>query len=381
MGLRVLVVEDNPDTRRFVTQVLRSGGYQVDDAEDGAAALVAVASYRYDLIVTDIEMPRMDGVVAARAVRQLEREHHREPTPIIALTAQDNPATRARSIEAGMNAFLAKPIRSKELLEAVHGWVDDRFTVLVVDDDEPSRKLVASWLDDIPDTRAVEAARAGAALASVRTQRVDLVLLDMTMPGIDGYAAARLFRALPDGKTLPIVAVTAHAGEKERQRCLNAGCTDYAAKPLTKATLHTLIEANREKALAAAADVARAAAPKRAASAPTPVHAAAPPAHDDDALDDAAEALLPAFLDNRAKDLALLQAALENRGFGEITRIGHNLRGSGGSYGFPKLTEIGGQLEDAGKVSDAQTIARAILRLRNELDGIVAARAAKNAHA
>ncbi|HEX2675486.1 MAG TPA: response regulator [Polyangiales bacterium] len=379
--LRILVVEDNPDTRTFVAQVLRASKHRVDEASDGAEALVSVAAVRYDMILTDIEMPRLDGVDATRAVRELEREQDREQTPIVAITAQDRPETRRRAHDAGMNGFLVKPVRSKELQTAILTWADQRTCVLVVDDDDQQRQLVSTWLKGLSEMRVLHAARAGAAVAMLRRERVDLVLLDMVMPGIDGYAAARLLRALPEGKTLPIVAVTAHSGDAERAKCLAAGCSDYLAKPVQKADLLELVQRHRrteappgsarsDAPQPPAASVRQPAAPRVQMPPPAPV----PQPVADEELDPDAAALLPMFLENRAGDVVKLRDALTSKSFDVITRIGHNLRGSGGSYGFPKLSALGEQMENAGKANDASTCARLLLALEQQLAQINAQR-------
>lgn len=115
---RLLVVEDVTMNRDLVVAMLRAADYAVDAVADGAAAVAAVHRNRYDLVLMDIEMPGMDGLEAARAIRSLPGRS--ASAPIIALTAAVLPAEIARCTAAGMNGYVGKPVDRRELLEAVH---------------------------------------------------------------------------------------------------------------------------------------------------------------------------------------------------------------------------------------------------------------------
>jgi CheY-like chemotaxis protein len=371
--LRILVVEDNPDALVFFAQVLKSGGYRVDTAADGKQAVEKATSQRYDLVLSDIELPHLDGIDAARALRAFDAQEGRNPTPIVAVTAQDRRETRQAAAAAGMDAFLTKPVRRETLLLTVKQFIDATTVVLVVDDAEQNRTLISTWLATRPETRVIAVDRAGASLACVRRERVDVVLLDMVMPGIDGYAAARLLRALPEAKDIPIVAITAKVGEDEEKKCLAAGCSDYMPKPLTKPGLIALIDRlgrplSSEPRLAAFMQSVR----------PPPPPPPPPPSKGAIVieLDDEAAALVPAFLENRCAELAVLDRALARAEFETLLRLGHNLRGSGGSYGFPRMSELGEQLEHAAKAQDTGAASTAIEQLKLCLQAALLARGA-----
>jgi CheY-like chemotaxis protein/HPt (histidine-containing phosphotransfer) domain-containing protein len=217
--------------------------------------------------------------------------------------------------------------------------------------------------------RSISVDRAGAAIACVKRERVDLVLLDMVMPGIDGYAAVRLLRALPDARAVPIVAMTAKTGDEERQACIDAGCSDYIPKPLERVALLELVDRLARPERATGTSVRP---PPRPAS-PRP---AAPTRTALEELDQDSAALVPAYLEKRKEELAVLEDALATRAFDTLYRLGHNLRGSGGSYGFPHMTELGEQLERAAKANDGAAVARAIVQLREHLSDVLRARGA-----
>jgi CheY-like chemotaxis protein len=117
--LRILVAEDNPVNRRLVALLLQKHGHSVVLAENGRQAVEAFERQTFDVILTDVQMPEMDGCQAAAAVRARERELHVRPTPIVALTAHAMKGDREKCLAAGMNDYLPKPISSVELQHAL----------------------------------------------------------------------------------------------------------------------------------------------------------------------------------------------------------------------------------------------------------------------
>jgi two-component system, sensor histidine kinase and response regulator len=116
--LRVLLVEDNPVNRKLAVHVLEKDGHDVVAAENGEAALSVLESASFDLVLMDVQMPKMDGIEATRAIRDKERATGAH-VPIIALTAHAMAGDRERCLHAGMDGYLIKPIRPATLLEAI----------------------------------------------------------------------------------------------------------------------------------------------------------------------------------------------------------------------------------------------------------------------
>jgi CheY-like chemotaxis protein len=113
----VLLVEDNPLNQEINAQLLRLLGLEVEVAEDGLQAVARLSqSTHFDLVLMDVQMPRMDGLEATRRVRQLPEHRH---TPIIALTANAFAEDRQNCLEAGMDDFLAKPVDPQALAQAL----------------------------------------------------------------------------------------------------------------------------------------------------------------------------------------------------------------------------------------------------------------------
>ena len=120
-GKRILLAEDNELNQEIATEILRSAGFVIDFAEDGIAAVDKMAgaeSDRYDLILMDIQMPKMDGFTATREIRTLS-DNRKANIPIIAMTANAFEEDKKKAFESGMNGFIAKPINIKALMKAL----------------------------------------------------------------------------------------------------------------------------------------------------------------------------------------------------------------------------------------------------------------------
>ena len=117
MGAKALVVDDSKIVRDLHAFYLQCGGFEVDAAENGSEALEKLLTQRFDLIVTDINMPQMDGYEATRRIRSGEAGSLNQKVPIVAMTAHALNSDRDRCLEAGMNDFLTKPVRLEELAD------------------------------------------------------------------------------------------------------------------------------------------------------------------------------------------------------------------------------------------------------------------------
>jgi two-component system, sensor histidine kinase and response regulator len=118
-GLRVLLVEDNPVNQMLVLCLLEKRGHQVVPARNGKDALAALESQQFDLVLMDVQMPEMDGFDATKLIRSGELKSGRH-IPIIAMTAHTMKGDQERCLEAGMDAYVTKPVQSKGLLEVIN---------------------------------------------------------------------------------------------------------------------------------------------------------------------------------------------------------------------------------------------------------------------
>lgn len=118
--LKILIVEDNRPNQLVAKAILEHKGYYVDIAEDGVEGVEAVTNGNYDVVLMDIQMPRMDGVEATQKIRSLNSE--KNVIPIIAVTANAMVGDRDTYLAAGMDDYVSKPIDSKSLVETILRW-------------------------------------------------------------------------------------------------------------------------------------------------------------------------------------------------------------------------------------------------------------------
>jgi two-component system, sensor histidine kinase len=119
MSKKILVIEDTEDNRQILRDLLGMAGYDMVEAHDGAEGVAKATEHKPDLILMDIQMPVMDGITAAREIREAEATTGRRRTPIVALTANALTHQVEEYLAAGMDAHVAKPIEIAKLYDAI----------------------------------------------------------------------------------------------------------------------------------------------------------------------------------------------------------------------------------------------------------------------
>jgi CheY-like chemotaxis protein/HAMP domain-containing protein len=268
-GVRILVVDDDIRNIYAMTALLERGRAEVTVVESGSEALTLLAQKTdFEIILMDIMMPIMDGYDTIRAIRALDQF---TSIPIIAVTAKAMAGERQRCLDAGATDYIPKPVDSAELYAALGPLlpttrerqnqsangnqqflpaISPRATVnaqmhnsvagvkiLVVDDDFRNIFAMTALLERGQAVVMVAESGAEAIATLERMPDIDVVLMDIMMPEMDGYDTIRAIRAIEQFAKLPIVAVTGKSADGERQRCLDAGATDYIPKPVDTSEL------------------------------------------------------------------------------------------------------------------------------------------------
>jgi len=254
--VKILLAEDNRTNQSFGIEILRSAKCKVTVAVNGVEAVRLARKGGFDLVFMDCEMPEMNGYEASQTLRELMNEGTLKKIPIIALTANTLKEERDKCLESGMVDYLAKPMRKTEMLAMVEKWLPDRvdetstvsgrfdgYRVLVVEDNRTNRVMAEEMLENMGF--AVSLAENGAVAVELADKiSVDLILMDVQMPVMDGMEAARQIGAMiKEGRIepVPIVAVTANAMVGDREKCLEAGMVDYLSKPIKQETLYQTV--------------------------------------------------------------------------------------------------------------------------------------------
>jgi PAS domain S-box-containing protein len=277
---RVLVVDDNATNRQIACHQLRAWKMDVDSAQGGPGALTVLRSAAaegrpFDLALLDMQMPDMDGMMLANAIKT---DPALQGTRLIIMTSLGHRPGEAELEAAGIDAYLTKPVRQSRLFDSVieamarlrrhtsslAGPGKRSFTsspprtrearaarqirILLADDNTVNRRVALGQLRKLGYTADAVASGLEVLDAMSRTT-YDVVLMDCQMPEMDGYEATRAIRdresAVTTGSAAHrtyVVAMTAHAMEGDREKCLVAGMDDYLSKPVRTEALQAALD-------------------------------------------------------------------------------------------------------------------------------------------
>jgi two-component system sensor histidine kinase/response regulator len=407
-GRRAFVVDDNDHARAVIAEMLEAMTFSVAQASSGAEAVrevqrAAMAGQPYDVVYMDWRMPGMDGIEAARRIRALGLA---SPPMLLMVTAHGREEVLRETGHAGIDDVLIKPVNPSLLFDTTMGVLGGRresparnvaeavsddpmvplrgSRILLVEDNDINQQVARELLEDAG--LEVDIADNGEiAVRMVSAKSYDLVFMDMQMPVMDGLAATREIRALPCFASLPIVAMTANAMERDRKRCLDAGMDDFVVKPIDpQALIATLLRWIRPRS-PAAAPAARGHAMAGAMSGDMPQGI--------DGLDTGLG--LSRMAGKKTLYVAMLRRYCSGqRGFGQrmgdaiaagdsgaARLLAHTLKGVSGSVGATAIQELAGALElaiiEEHAATDIQagvaSVQSSLMRLIEALDAQLAA--------
>jgi hypothetical protein len=251
---RLLLVEDNAAERLGVTELLGHDDIDIVTAETGAQALETLRTDSADCVVLDLKLPDMSGFEVLERIRD---DAALADVPVVVFTGRELSPDEDAQLHTMARSVVVKGVESPErlldetalflhrvvsdlppekqrMLERLHSSDEDLVgrTVLLVDDD--ARNIFA--LSSVLERRGMKVltATTGTEAISVLEARSDvaIVLMDIMMPGMDGYETMQVIRANPAFRRLPMIALTAKAMKGDREKCLEAGASDYLAKPV-----------------------------------------------------------------------------------------------------------------------------------------------------
>lgn len=318
---RILCAEDNETNRRLVSLLVARTGAELVHVGNGAEALELALRDYFDLILMDIQMPVMNGRDATAALREAGVN-----TPVIALTANVMAEDIADYRLAGCNEHLAKPIDKQRFYEALARYLEFspepvepparafKGRVLVAEDSEDNRRLVERMLGR-QGLEVLAVASGEDAVRRALSESIHLVLMDSHMPGMDGVAATRLLRQT--GFRRPIIAFTA-GDQKESDALLAAGCDDVLNKPID----HTHVQVLLERYLRPQTGSVRS-----------------------DVEDEDIERLVPQFLAGLPERQRRMDSACIHGDVETLKSEAHQIKGTAGAMGYPKMTEQAGAVE------------------------------------
>jgi PAS domain S-box-containing protein len=389
--LPVLVVDDNATNRRILGEMLTNWRMKPTVVDGGPAALAALeravaAGEPFPLVLLDGHMPGMDGFDLAAQVQQ---RPHLAGSTILMLTSAGQPGDIARCRELGIEAYLTKPVKQSELLDAIvtalsaslqhaepeapapappPGPSRRALRVLLAEDNAVNQRLAVRLLEKQGHSVAL-AVNGKEAVAAARHEPFDLVLMDVQMPELDGLEATAQIRQeeRETGRHVPILAMTAHAMKGDRERCLAAGMDAYISKPVQAAELWEAVRKLVPGAAVAAAPAA-----------------AAPPLALDRARvlarlggdEELLKELVGLFLADCPRLLADIDDALARGDAAKLRLTAHALKGAAGHFGAAATVDVAKRLETLGRNGNLAGAPETAAALKEELERLKPALAA-----
>ncbi|MGH8454378.1 MAG: response regulator [Nevskiales bacterium] len=366
---RILIVDDNPTACRVLVEMLHSLGLSCEAVGSGKEALDQFDSGGFGLILMDWRMPGMDGLEASRRIRATPAGRR---IPIVMITASPRDEL-LRSVDEGLvNASLSKPVTPAGLLDTIKEALLPHPTMpaaesaaresppsvplrgirlLLVEDNVLNQRVASEMLHRL-GSRVDIANNGEEGIAAVEQGCYDAVLMDLQMPVMDGLEATRRIRANPDHAELPIIALTANALARDRERCIAAGMNDFLTKPVYAAQLADMLG----KWLGTDVGVTPGPLPAEAASSgPKPALSLVDALHHFDGNRKLYLELLAIFRQHHAGDMQRLRQALAAGEHKTAHRLAHTLKGVAGNLSMPRLRQYALQIEECIEESETAT--------------------------
>ncbi|MBI5578954.1 MAG: PAS domain S-box protein [Deltaproteobacteria bacterium] len=404
LGVHALIVDDNGTSREILTTRLTSWGLRPAEAQDGPGALEALfrALDEHDpfrIAIIDMQMPGMDGEALGRAIKADVRL---ADTRMVMLTSLGTRGDARRFQEIGFAAYATKPIRHQELKvvlslalaeragaeptpqpivtrhtarETLNWFAGRKARILLVEDNITNQQVALGILKKL-GLRADAVANGAEALKSLETILYDLVLMDVQMPVMDGFEATchiRSAQSAVQDHQVPIIAMTAHAMQGDRERCLEAGMNDYVTKPIAPQALAETLDKwlpKEEGELRKARNDQR----DGGVTDVSIVESQAPifdkaglmaRLMDDEEL---ARTVAEGFLEDIPQQIETLRGYLEARDAPDAERQAHTIKGASANVGGEALRAVAFEMEKAARAGDLDAARGHMAELDTQFD-------------
>ncbi len=422
MGKRLLIVDDNATNRQVLTWQTQAFGMTSLEAESGEEALSILGEgQEFDLAILDLQMPEMDGVMLAGAIRKLPEW---EDLPLVMLSSMGHFDRLHSDFENLFVAYLNKPIKQSQLYNVLVGIFDSQaevpfavpvsqseqklgerlpLKILLAEDNAVNQKVAINILNKL-GYRADIAANGLEVLEALQRQSYDLVLMDVQMPEMDGLTATRLICKRRSPAERPrIIAMTANAMESDREACLQAGMDDYLSKPIRLEALISALNKCSPKVTAPMVRSTESIATLEASStseipenepeaiempmvSSLEAETSSEPAEEvldartlqdlQDMVGDDVEgmvAIVDCYLEDAPEQLEQMQEAIAQGDAEELQMKAHSLKSSSGSFGANVFAQMCKELESMGRDASLEGAAELLSRAMAEYQRVDAA--------
>jgi signal transduction histidine kinase/PleD family two-component response regulator/HPt (histidine-containing phosphotransfer) domain-containing protein len=400
LNVRVLIVDDNATNRELLTIRLTSWGMRPTEVMDGHSAIQYLykalnENDPFRIAVIDMQMPGMDGETLGRRIQSDDRL---ATTRMVMLTSLGMRGDAKRFEEIGFAAYTTKPIRHLELKavlslalgdcnkanqfkittrftvqETMKFFTDCKYRILIAEDNITNQQVALGILKKL-GLRADAVANGNEAIKSLETLPYDLVLMDVQMPEMDGLEATRQIRKLKSKSNIsriPIIAMTAHAMQGDKENCMKAGMNDYVSKPVSPYTLAETLKKwlpNKKETV----DIEQ---KNRPSTTQELSSVSQYPIFDKESLmtrllddKDLAKMVIEGFLKDIPLQIIALKGYLGAEDATEVTKQAHTIKGASANVGGERLRNVVFEIEKSAMTRDLQTVATQIAELETQFN-------------
>ncbi|MFV0191445.1 response regulator [Empedobacter falsenii] len=379
----VLIVDDNQSNQVILKHMLEFKKITSDLANNGMEALQKVLNGEvYDVILMDYHMPVLNGLETIQKIKEyVESKQTKIPLVLLHSSSEDEFLIQ-KAKELGINSRLLKPIKSEELFETLRKSIIDskenqtleieepnentqdfskQFHILIADDNMVNMALNQQIIKNIAPNSVLYTAINGAeAVAVCQENQVDLILMDIQMPEMNGIDATKFIRLINNYQDVPIIAVTAGNVKGEKERCLEVGLTDFLAKPIRENDIVDMMKKwldfsqetqNENEDFGNHIDVSMI---------------------DNYTKDDESfrKTFIEIIINELEKDKIAFNTHSNNRNLAQINQLGHKVKGTSKTAGLFILADLTEQIEKATTINYVEEN-QLIMRIENEIELVI----------
>lgn len=377
---RLLIVDDQASARMILQAYVNSWGMQCDvssSADDAISKMKEKAKRKepYDIVITDLVMPQVDG---RKLLQKIKADSKLRDTKIFLCTGYDTKEQGEEALNAGFSAYLTKPVQQSRLFNSIARVMskevdlegapvpahdlskaleqsNDRM-VLVAEDNPVNQKVALLQLKKL-GYKAVTVSTGKDAVEELARKNYVIALMDCQMPEMDGFEATHAIRLAETttGRHIPIIGLTAHAMEGDRDRCISAGMDDYLSKPTSLDKLSKMLakwvpeishDRGSKDGLAELEDLEKVLPDKLLAE------------------------LMPLFVTSTKASIEQLRDNIERKAVAQVVSTAHEIKGSAAGVGAAKVSAISKDLELAAKNQNWPEIKRQFSQLEKSFDAV-----------
>lgn len=398
-GKKALVVDDNAANRRLFGMLLENWNLKPSYAENGQEALKALAAANnnndsYDLVLLDVMMPDMNGFEVAE---KIQSNGWLDKTSVIMLSSAHRSGEREHSKKLGVSVFLYKPINQSALyntiveifnrnLASISDAITDKEIIklsertaqvdseaagqklnILLAEDNKTNQILATKLLTKHGYNATAVDNGQLAIKELEKNKYDLILMDVQMPVMGGFEATGLIREQEKttGKHIPIIAMTAHAMQGDREMCLEAGMDNYISKPINPKKLYALLDnIGKDKNQKMLTDLSKQSEKQPDTTAAFEISEAMKHVDNDTEL---LKEIIEVFSESYPELMTQIETAIKTENSEDLHRAAHSLKGMVSNFGAKAVFDTAFNLEMMGKNNIMEKAEIEFVKLQSEI--------------